>query len=87
MSEAKILCPHCVVVPLAPRTNGFGGAYLECLDCGYYDAIQRTEAPEKDHKVLMMCADGRRRVRIGPNRGHGAGVARANRTKPTRGAA
>lgn len=49
--SARELCPHCVAVPMVARTNGFGGVYIECLDCGYYDAVRRRTWEEETVKI------------------------------------
>lgn len=39
-------CPHCLIVPMVAFTNGWGGCFLTCLDCGYSDPIRRRTARE-----------------------------------------
>ena len=38
-------CPHCIATPLVPRTNTWGGVYLECMDCGYYESVRKLPDP------------------------------------------
>lgn len=54
-------CPHCVVTPMRPYTNGFGGAFLTCLDCGYSDPISRKPDPFPD--IVYRSKQGRTRRR------------------------
>lgn len=58
-------CPHCVAA-LAGYTNGFGGVYLQCLDCGYYEAVRQIPSPFPDRKYRATYRDGRTRNRRYP---------------------
>ena len=40
-------CPHCFAA-MAGMTNGFGGVYLQCMDCGYYEAVRQIPSPYPD---------------------------------------
>lgn len=62
MSKAMERCPHCVIVPMVARTNGWGGAYLECMDCGYSESIRRQADPFPTVIRVSKYADGRTRV-------------------------
>lgn len=62
MSSGIERCPHCHA-PLAGYTNGFGGCYLQCLDCGYYEGIQRVPSPYPDKIYLRREKNGTTRTR------------------------
>jgi hypothetical protein len=55
-------CPHCFAA-LAAFTNHFGGVYLQCLDCGYYEAVTAKPDPHPDRVLQVLCADGITRTR------------------------
>lgn len=46
-------CPHCLIPPMRPMTNGFGGVFLMCLDCGYSESVKRraSDLPRVIHTV------------------------------------
>lgn len=62
MSAGIERCPHCFAA-LAGYTNGFGGAYLQCMDCGYYESVTRKPDPVPSVKVQTRQADGYLRTR------------------------
>lgn len=55
-------CPHCVIPPMRPYTNGFGGAYLMCLDCGYAESITARVSPHPD-RIYRGSSGRMRRVK------------------------
>lgn len=63
--DAHVLCPHCVITPMWPRTNGWGGTYLECPDCTYYESIPRKTARRGKHQLVPQ----RIPLRIAPAEG------------------
>lgn len=72
-------CPHCVIVAMVNRTNGFGGVYLECPDCGYYEGVSRKVDPYPTKVRKVKGRDGAVRIRqdrrhpgskYGPRRAH-----------------
>lgn len=54
-------CPHCHAV-MGAMTNGLGGAYLQCMDCGYYEAVTRKPDPVPSERVQVQYGDGRTRT-------------------------
>lgn len=67
---------------MAARTNGVGLAYLECPNCGYYDAIQRRPDPSPSQIVRYTYPDGRTRNRVQSRPNTGAkGTARIGRRR------
>lgn len=50
-------CPHCHAA-MGAMTNGFGGVYLQCLDCGYYEAVTRQADPNPSPLRAKRLADG-----------------------------
>lgn len=66
MSTATERCPECTS-RLEPRTNGFGGCYLEC-SCGYVEPITRrspSDVPKPHVKQGML----RPRTLMSPEQG------------------
>lgn len=65
MSAGVELCPKCVSAGserlgpgLASFTNGMGGAYLECLDCGYVERVVRIADPHPTPSKKYTRRDG-----------------------------
>lgn len=56
-------CPHCLIPPMRPMTNGWGGVFLSCLDCGYSEPVMRRPDPAPVREYID--ANGKLRRRYG----------------------
>jgi hypothetical protein len=64
MTQTSERCPHCVIEPMYAAVSPWGGCYLQCLGCGYYDAVTRKPDPRPSVEVHSLYADGQKRARF-----------------------
>ena len=57
-------CPHCVFTQMVAMTNGWGGAFLTCLDCGYSDPVVRKSDPFPSRVHYSIDENGKRKKRV-----------------------
>jgi hypothetical protein len=63
MTQTSERCPHCIIEPMYAAVSPWGGCYLQCLGCGYYDAIQRKPDPRPSTPTIEIHKDGYKRIR------------------------
>lgn len=84
MSHGVEHCPTCLVVPMRQFTNGWGGAFLTCLDCGYSDPIRRQADPFPSEIVPSVRGVRYKKQHLGVNTTSRVAVPRGAKRRATK---